>query len=344
MTTRSTSPLGVGVIGAGAMGSAHVHTLASWVPGCRVAAVYDADASRAEEVAGAVGAFSAAGVDELIASDEVEAVLVAAPDPLHEELVLACLSAGLPVLCEKPLAADADATQRLVDAELATGRQLIQVGFMRRFDPAFTALRDLVRAGGVGAPRVVHCVHRNAENLISTTSDVVITGSMIHELDTVPWLLDDPLAAITVTAPGLPTGQLLDPQVAVLETVGGTLVTVEVFVNACYGYDVRCEVVGDAGTARLTPPYGLSLRKDGSDGIAVTSDFVQRFADAYRMQLAAWVSDVRAGVVTGPSAWDGHRASLAAAAGIASLHSGARVEIDGTSPPEFYRSITTSRS
>ena len=98
----------VGVIGAGAMGTSHVRTLAGWVPGARVVSVYDADVSRAKEVAAEVGAEVADSADALIASHDVDAVLIAAPDPLHEELALACLAAGKPTLCEKPLATSRD--------------------------------------------------------------------------------------------------------------------------------------------------------------------------------------------------------------------------------------------
>ncbi len=337
MTEVRPGELRIGVVGAGAMGTSHVRTLAGWVPGCRVSAVYDFDAARSLSVAEEAGAFSAVSASALITSSEVDAVIVAAPDPLHEELVLECLAADKPVLCEKPLAIGAEGSQRLVDAEVAAGRRLIQVGFMRRFDPGYVALRDAIADGGIGTPRVVHCVHRNARAHPSATSDGVIVNSMIHELDVVPWLLDDPLAAITVFAARRQDGGLRDPQVAVLETRGGVLVTAEVFVNAGYGYDVRCEVVGDGGTARLTPPYGLSLRQSGTDGVVVSDDFVARFTDAYRIELAGWVSSVRSGVAQGPSAWDGHRANLAASAGVESLHSGNRVEIPDVSVPEFYR-------
>ena len=123
---------------------------------------------------------------------------------------------------------------------------------------------------------------------------------------------------------------------AVIESASGVLATVEVFVNARYGYDVQCEVVGERGTARLTPPYGLSLRRDGGDGRQVSDDFVQRFADAYRIELSAWVASIQAGSPIGPSAWDGHRAILVATAGVESLHSGGRVEIADPEMPSLY--------
>jgi myo-inositol 2-dehydrogenase/D-chiro-inositol 1-dehydrogenase len=326
----------VGVIGAGVMGTSHIRTLADWVPGAVVAAVFDADAARAKDIAAEVSADVAGSAAELIESSQVDAIMIVAPDPLHEELALACLAAEKPTLCEKPLATTVEGSQRIVDAESSIGRRLVQVGFMRRFDPGFVELRRVVAAGEIGPVRVAHCVHRNARAHPSATSDGVIGNSMVHELDSVPWVLGDPLAAITVLSPRRPEGELRDPQVAVLETAEGRLVTVEVFVNARYGYDVQCEVVGDAGTARLTPPYGLRFRRDGGDGVTVSSDFVERFRDAYRIELSAWIGSVAAGAATGPSAWDGHLANLAAAAGVESLHSGRRVEIPQPPTPPLY--------
>jgi myo-inositol 2-dehydrogenase/D-chiro-inositol 1-dehydrogenase len=326
----------VGVIGAGAMGAAHIRTLADWVPAAKVTAVFDADTARAKSVASEVSARVADSADAVISGNDVDAVLIAAPDSLHEELALACVGAQLPTLCEKPLTTTADGARRVVDAEVAVGRRLIQVGFMRRFDPAFTALRDLVLDGAVGDIRVAHCVHRNAQAHPSATSDGIVVNSMIHELDSVPWLLDDTLAAITVVAPRVPDGALRDPQIALLETAGGVLITVEVFVNAGYGYDIHCEIVGTSGTASLGPPYGLTRRRLGGDGREVASDFVARFADAYRIELHAWIESVQGGGATAPSAWDGYLANRAAEAGVESLNTRQRVEIAQTPTPDLY--------
>lgn len=332
-----TDVLRVGVLGTGAMGASHARTLASWVPAARVTGVYDADTDRAGQVGAGVGAAALDSADALIGSSDVDAVVIASPDPLHAEQVLGCIDAGKPVLCEKPLASDVEGSRRVLDAEdtyaREHGRRLVQIGFMRRYDPAFVALRAHVAAGGIGTPRVVHCVHRNVLAHPAQTSDMNVTGSMVHELDSVPWLLDDPVAAITVRSPRDGSdGALLDPLVALLELASGVLCTVEVFVNARYGYDVRCEVVGDEGTVRLTPPYGLGVRAPSStggvSGVQVAGDFVGRFADAYRLELAAWTDGCLRGEVDGPGAGDGHRANLVAAAGVESLHTGACVAVE----------------
>lgn len=326
----------VGVVGAGAMGAAHVETLARWVPGVEVVAVYDADPGRAAAVAGGVGAVVTPSAESLIGDDSVDAVLVAAPDPTHEELALACLAAGKPTLLEKPLATSVEGARRVVAAEVAGGRRLLQLGFMRRFDPAYLALRDAVLGGEVGEPRAVHCLHRNVAAHPTATSDGVLVNSAIHEFDCVPWLLDDRVTAVTVFAPTVAAGALQDVQVVVLELAGGPVVTVEVSVNARYGYDIHTEVVGTGGTVSLTPPYGLSFRREAVDGRHVDADFVGRFVDAYRIELAAWVDGIGAGTLPGPSAWDGHLANVVAFAAVESLHTGARVAVPPAEMPALY--------
>jgi myo-inositol 2-dehydrogenase/D-chiro-inositol 1-dehydrogenase len=329
-------PLRVGIVGAGAMGASHARTLTDWVPGARVSRVYDFDLRRAGEVSTDVGAATADSAEALIDADDVDAVVIASPDRFHAEQVLACIMAAKPVLCEKPLAADPAGSRTILDAEAAatagSGDALVQVGFMRRFDPAYLALRAHVGAGGIGTPRVVHCVHRNASSQTSTTSEGIVTGSMVHELDVVPWLLDDPVRAITVYGAG-GDDPVQDPQVAVLELASGVVATVEVFVNARYGYDVQCEVVGDEGTVALTPPYGLSVRTTGATagvaGIQVADDFVARFADAYRLELSAWAAAAARGSIAGPGSAEGHRANVVAAAGVQSLRTRGLVEVPG---------------
>jgi len=341
MSTSPTGTVRIGVIGTGAMGAAHVDNLARWVPGAAVAQIFDVDVERAQAIADRVGASAAPSAEALIESDDVDAVLIAAPDPLHEPLTLACLDLGKPTLLEKPIASTLDGGRRIVEAEVQVGRRLVQLGFMRRFDPAYVALREAVGDGSIGDVKAAHCIHRNAHSHPSHTDESVLFGSMIHEFDSVPWLLDDPLAAVTVFPARVRDGELKDLQVAVLETSGGAVVTVEVYINAQYGYDIHTEVTGTAGTASLTPPYGVSVRRSlsdtaGVDGRVVTKDGTQRYLDAYRIEVGAWVDDIRSGRLTGPSAWDGHLANVAAFTAVESLHRGGRFEIAHEERPALY--------
>jgi myo-inositol 2-dehydrogenase/D-chiro-inositol 1-dehydrogenase len=324
---RAVTRLRVGVVGAGAMGAAHARTLAMAVSGAEVTAVYDIDTDRAAEVAVAAGAAVAPSEAALIDSPDVDAVVIAAPDPLHAELTMACLKRGVPVLCEKPLATTTDDALRIVEAEAAVGRPLVQVGFMRRFDPGYVAMRRALAQGEIGPARLLHCVHRNPSAHPTATSDGIVRNSMIHELDIARWLLADEVASIEVRTPHRGDG-LADPQLATLEMASGVLVSVEVFVNAGYGYDVRCELVGAHGTVSLEPLAPVSMRRHGLDAAAVTPDFVARFGEAYRAQLVSWVAAASSGRVGGATAWDGYVAAIVAEAGITALRTGGRVPVE----------------
>lgn len=326
------SPLRVGVIGAGAMGADHVRTITMSVPAARVSSVFDLDGAKAEAAARPAGARIAGSAEELIGDPGVEAVLIASPDFTHAALALACLGAGKPVLCEKPLAVTAHDARQVVEAELAVGRRLLQVGFMRRYDPGFVDLRRAVTEGKIGAVRLIHAVHRNASNATSTDDAGLITGSMVHELDMIPWLVDSEITAIRVESP-VRQG-FRDPQLATLWTRNGVMASIEVFVNAGYGYDVRCEAVGALGTVSLAAASPVSSRIAGVEGRVVRSDFVAHFADAYRVELGAWALAAASGTVSGPSAWDGYVAQAAAEAGVASLTSASAGEIRVVDPGE----------
>src|SRR4051795_8604174 len=151
----------VGVIGAGWIGKEHIRRLTDTVTGARVTAVTDLDATRAEEAAAPVGARGLPDGAALIAADDVDAVLVTSWGPTHAEHVLAAIAAGKPVFCEKPLATTAEDCLRIVEAETAHGRRLVQVGFMRRYDAGYREMKQVIDAGEIGAPLMVHCAHRN---------------------------------------------------------------------------------------------------------------------------------------------------------------------------------------
>jgi myo-inositol 2-dehydrogenase/D-chiro-inositol 1-dehydrogenase len=280
-----------------------------------VSAVADADQARATAAASAGGARAHVDAVELIRSDEVDAVVVASSDATHAEFVLACLAEGKPVLCEKPLATSAEACLHILDAETAAGRRLVTLGFMRRFDPAYAALKRELDEGRLGTPLLLHCAHRNAGVPPGYTTDMLITSSLTHEIDVIRWITGEEIVAVTVRAPRSSSraNGLRDPQLAILETAGGVLVDAEVFANAGYGYDIRCEIVGEQGTASLP--------------VAVAPTFVERFADAYRLELQDWVDSVAAGGPSGASAWDGYAASAVADACLASLAEGCAVEV-----------------
>lgn len=335
--------LGVAVLGAGHMGADHIRRLDRVVSGARVAAVADPDAARAEEaVAGVEGVSVHTTAEAALDAPGVDAVLIASPGPAHEEALLAAFARGLPVLCEKPMVPDAAGALRVLEAEARLGRRLAQIGFMRRYDTEYRRLRALLEDGRLGRPLMLHCTHRNVSSPPGFTSAMLIDSSVSHEIDAARWLLGQELTAVTVLRPrpssGAPQG-LLDPQFVVFETDGGALVDVEVFVNCGFGYQVRCEAVCEAGSARIGDDHGPLVTAHGSAGTDVPQDYLVRFADAYDREVQAWVDAARRGRVTGPTAWDGYAASVVAEAGVRALDNGTkggRVAVDLAPRPALY--------
>jgi myo-inositol 2-dehydrogenase/D-chiro-inositol 1-dehydrogenase len=129
--------------------------------------------------------------------------------------------------------------------------------------------------------------------------------------------------------------------VLLMELAGGALVDVEVSANIGYGYDIRCEVVGEGGTAALADNPGVIVRTDGRFGGAVPVDWRQRFVRAYDVELQDWLDAVAAGTTTGPSAWDGYAATVVAETGLSALRSGERVAVSLGSKPALYESGLT---
>ncbi|MFG2886284.1 Gfo/Idh/MocA family protein [Streptomyces sp. NPDC048297] len=336
--------LGVAVLGAGHMGADHIRRLEKVVSGARVAAVADPDVGRAKA---AVAGLDGVGVhaDPVAALDApgVAAVLIASPGPAHEEALLAAFERGLPVLCEKPMVPDPTGALRIVEAEAGLGRRLAQIGFMRRYDTEYRRLKSLLDGGGLGRPLMLHCTHRNVSSPPGFTSAMLIDSSVSHEIDAARWLLGQELTAVTVLRPasssGAPDG-LADPQFVVFETERGALVDVEVFVNSGFGYQVRCEAVCEAGSARIGEQHTMVVTTRGGAAEEVAQDYLVRFADAYDREVQAWVDATRRGEVTGPSAWDGYAASVVAEAGVRALETGGRTAVDLAPRPDLYAEIS----
>ena len=328
--------LRVAVIGVGKMGAFHVDSLSQRTRGAKVTVVNDIDAGRAAQVAASALARVEADPFAAIAADDVDAVVLASPGFAHQEQVLACLGAGKPVLCEKPLTMDSASAYAVVTAEAELGRRLIQVGFMRRFDREYAALRELIVTGGIGTPLMMHCVHRNPAVPDSFTSEMAMADSVVHEADQTRFLLGEEVVAVTVlrgrSTPSAPTGTT-DPMIVLFETESGRLVDVESFVRTGVGYEVRAEVVGENGMATLGLHQHLLVRQAGRWGGQIAPDFVVRFGPAYDTQMQRWVDAAARGTVDGPGVWDGYAAVAICEAGVAAVRSGQRTEVKlGTRP------------
>jgi myo-inositol 2-dehydrogenase/D-chiro-inositol 1-dehydrogenase len=278
---------------------------------------------------------------DLVRAESVDAVVVSSIGPTHEEFVLAAIEQGKPVFSEKPLAPTVDACQRILDAELTRGRRLVQVGFMRRYDAGYRRMKRTLDDGLLGAPLMVHCAHRNASTPArGFTSEMLITDAAIHEIDLMRWLLGREIAAVrAVLTPrhaSRAPADLLDPQILILEMADGVLVDAEIFVNCAYGYDIRCEVVGENGTVELGDGSEIVIRGGGLKSGRVPPDWRDRFMQAYDVELQDWIDAVTVGEARGPSSWDGYAATVAAEAGLESLRTGQRVPVTLIERPALY--------
>jgi myo-inositol 2-dehydrogenase/D-chiro-inositol 1-dehydrogenase len=314
------------------MGAFHVEALSRRVRGAQVTVVNDYFAEKAEEVADSVGARVVADPIAAINDPEVDAVLIASPGDAHDAQVHACLDRDIPVLCEKPLTTDIASAYRIVQKEAQRRSSLVQVGFMRRFDAEYVALRALIADGGLGNPLMVHCTHRNPAVGDHFNSEFMMRDSVVHEVDAVRFLLDEEITSVQVIR-GLATGiapeGTSDPMLVIFETESGRIVTDEIYVRTQVAYEVRTEVVGEKGSALIGLDQNLQVKTtDGRWGGQLTPSFVQRFGAAYDTELQQWVDAARAGTIDGPGAWDGYAAVAVCEAGVQALRTGEKVAVD----------------
>jgi myo-inositol 2-dehydrogenase / D-chiro-inositol 1-dehydrogenase len=329
--------LNVGVIGTGMIGQEHIARLNHTLPGAKVVAVSDVDQTLVAEVASRHGATLVETGEELIARADVDAVVVASWGPTHEQYVLASIVAGKPVFCEKPLATTADSCRRIIDAEMAFGRRLVQVGFMRQYDAAYVAMKQTIDSGSLGAPLLYHSVHRNPTVPSFYTSDMLINDTAVHDIDISRWLLSDEVAAVTVLkARPNSRGGGSDPLLIILEMQGGAIVDIEVSVNVGYGYDIRGEVSGEWGAAELAPSNSIVVKTHGESHGRVPSNWPERFTQAFNDEFRAWIVAASAGTAAGPSAWDGYAATVVCQAALQANATQTRTAVTMIERPAFY--------
>jgi myo-inositol 2-dehydrogenase/D-chiro-inositol 1-dehydrogenase len=330
----------VAVIGAGVMGADHARIVAEDLPGAVLQVVCDAAETRAREVADATGAADiATDPEDVIRRGDVDAVLIASPDETHALLTLVALELEKPVLCEKPLApASADCLE-VIEKEVMIGRQLVQLGFMRRFDPSYTAMKHTLADGVLGAAIMMHNFHRNVQAPANFTGQMAVTNSAPHEFDIARFVLDTDYSAVTVFQPkSIDSTQTGAPVFIVLETVGGQLVNIEINNNATYGYDVRGELVGETGAVSLNAAPPTRIDVDLQSVAAYAADCRPRFAEAYRLQNKAWIKAIEIGQPSpiAANAWDGYCSSLVAEAGVRALQDGRKVTLELVEKPALY--------
>jgi predicted dehydrogenase len=299
-----TRRIGIGVVGAGRMGSVHARLIAGSVPEARLVGIADVDLEAARRLAGVVGDPPAFGsLDDLLAQPGLDAVLIAISSSRHLEAIQAAATAGVDILCEKPIALTlADTRAAIGAADRAHVR--LQVGFMRRWDPDYARARARLVSGALGRPILFKSLQFDAEPPPVSFADPAVSGGImvdmgIHEFDLARWLMDDEVAEVhafgsSVAYPALAAVGDVDSAVVDLRFSGGTTGTVELARTTTYGEDVRTEVLATGGSiwvGRLPVSHGAWSGGDATGALAadLADASVPRFEAAYAAQTRGFV-------------------------------------------------------
>jgi predicted dehydrogenase len=311
------------------MGTLHAEN-AQRLAGAELRAVASTRAARAADVARSLGV-RASTYGDLFASDDVDAVVLAARSRDHGPVAVEVLRAGKHLLLEKPGAATLAAHDELLAAAAACPEQVVQVGYMRRYDAAFADVARRVVRGDVGDPLVVLMTSRDTE--WPAGEDPRDTGGFLldmasHDYDTACWMLAD--APVEVAAvrqaqvyPELAGMGDLDNAVVSIRFRRGGLAVTHVSRTSPFGHDIRCEVVGTKGSVFVRGAGdGGAPRIDRSDAPRFPADYRARFAEAYRLELQAFVEACRGARTPAPTLDDDRKAVAIGIAARASAVSG----------------------
>jgi inositol 2-dehydrogenase len=318
--------LGIGVVGVGEMGKRHAENLRRRVSGARLVAIADASDVRARQVAAELEVERSYGsLEAMLENKDVEAVLIATPDKFHAQAIEIAARAGKDILCEKPLALNLADAHAALAAVSKAGKRL-QIGFMRRYDPAYAAAMNRIEAGEIGTPVIFKSVGRDKDEpplaaYQSNLNGMVFYNNTIHDFDLGRWLMHDEVTSVhafTTTAIRPEIAKYGDVVAAVvnLQYQQGAIGNVESYVQAVYGYDVRTEVVGSKGSifiGSLEQIPAVFLTARGGEQV-LADHFLTRFADAYLEEARDFVQTILSDRAPRVSGEDGLKALAIAVA------------------------------
>ena len=331
--------LRVGVVGTGTIGNDHIRRINEVLSGAKVVAVTDIMLDAAKKTAEKFNVRVEKSDDDLINADDIDAIVITSIGSAHEQTILKAIAAGKYIFCEKPLADTANACKRIVDAEIKHGKRLLQLGFMRRFDKAYNLLKDKLDSGDFGQPLTVHCKHRNPFIPEYMETESAIYEGLIHEIDILHWLIKDDYVSAQIILPKSSKHapkNCKDPIVMILRTKEGLYLEVELFINSLFAYQIKTEILCEEGVLTQPQPMAVESIKNGVQAKDVDMVWTTRFVEAYDIEIQAWIDSVKAGVATGPSAWDGYVATVTSDACLKSLETGAAEPVVFDDFPSFY--------
>ncbi len=296
--------LGVGVLGVGEMGRRHAENLRRLVPQAQLVAVADVAAERARQIASELEIGNSYGsLETMLECKGLDAVVIATPDKFHAAAVKTAAAAGKDILCEKPPALGLADAGELLEAVAKAGVR-IQVGFMRRYDPAYIAAMKHIQAGEIGVPVIFKSVGRDKDGpplsaYQSNANGMLFYTNSIHDFDLARWLMRDEVAEVHAY-----TTVSIRPEVAEFGDVVASVVNlkfgqgaignIESYAQAVYGYDVRTEIIGSKGSilvGSLNRTPATLLTAHGSTQ-PVADYFLATFADAYLAEIQDFVESI----------------------------------------------------
>jgi len=296
--------LGIGVVGVGEMGRRHAENLRRLVPEARLVGIADFSVERARQVADELEIENCyPNLEAMLERKDLDAVLIATPDKFHAQNVIAAAGAGKDILCEKPLALNlADARAAL--AAVAKSARRLQVGFMRRYDPAYAAAMKRIEGGEIGVPVIFKSVGRDQFGpplaaYQANLNGMLFFASTVHDFDLASWMMQDEVTRVSTFAtvairPEVAQFGDIVAGVVNLQYQRGAVGNVESYAQAVYGYDVRTEVVGSLGSILIgTLQQHSAVFLSGAGGARALSDhFLTRFADAYLAEVRDFVHNI----------------------------------------------------
>jgi inositol 2-dehydrogenase len=339
MTASSRKPrLAVGLVGLGRLGRVYARDLSSRIAETRLVAVADPAGSTAQEVAEEFDV-PRHYTDPLALIDDaaVDAIVIVSPTHTHRELVVAAAARRRPTFCEKPPALSLDEVAVMQEAVARSG-MFFQMGFMRRFDAGYASAKRQLAEGRIGAPLVFKSTSRDPFRPSLEYANPKSSGGMlidmgIHDFDLARWFMGDvrTVSAIgaTIAYPELKTVGDIDNAVASLTFASGTLGVVDLSRSGIYGYDISTEILGSEGTLRIgylreTPVMVMTKNSVAHDTVPY---FMERFRDAYTMQLQNFAQNVQQDRTPPVTIEDGMEALRIGVAATRAREAGGSVEI-----------------
>jgi len=326
-----TGQVNVGIIGAGRIGRVHAENLAYHIPGAKVVAIADIFVEAAQKCAADLGIPSVFKDHRaILENDQVEAVVICSSTDTHAQFIEEAAAAGKHVFCEKPIDFDLKRIDRALEAVQKAGVKL-QIGFNRRFDPSFKRVRDMVAAGDIGDPHMVHIISRDPApppiEYIKVSGGIFLDMT-IHDFDMARYLIGSEVEELYASG-----GVMVDPKIGqagdidtalvVLRYANGAIGTIDNCRRAAYGYDQRVEVFGSKGgvvVANRAPDNAVYSDADGVHAAKPLYFFIERYTDAFIAEMKGFIASIqedktppvtgidgRIPVVMGLAAWKSYR-------------------------------------